>query len=33
VLRRGQDVIHDRPSVGGLMKARIAVGACLGFDR
>jgi phytoene synthase len=33
VLRRGQDVIHDRPSLGGLTKARIAVGACLGFDR
>jgi squalene synthase HpnC len=33
VLRRGQGVIHDRPAIGGLAKARIAVGACLGFDR
>jgi squalene synthase HpnC len=33
VLRRGQDVIRDRPRLDGLAKARIAVGACLGFDR
>ncbi len=33
VLRRGQAVIHDRPSLGGLSRARIAVSACLGIVR
>ena len=31
VLRRGQDVIHDRPHLGGLARARIAAAACLGI--
>lgn len=31
VLRRGQGVIHDRPSLGALARARIAAAACLGI--
>jgi phytoene synthase len=31
VLRRGQGVIHDRPSLGALSRARIAAAACLGI--
>jgi squalene synthase HpnC len=31
VLRRGQDVIHDRPSLGALARFRIAASACLGI--
>jgi squalene synthase HpnC len=32
VRRRGQDVIHHRPSLGGWARVRIAAGAFLGFD-
>jgi len=31
VLRRGHHVIHDRPSLGGFARARIAAAACLGI--
>jgi squalene synthase HpnC len=32
VRRRGQDVIHHRPSLGGWARVRVAAGAFLGFD-
>jgi hydroxysqualene synthase len=31
VLRRGHEVIHDRPTLGALSRARIAAAACLGI--